>query len=178
MHRETTIGSLSGSVIGSVGGITAIVDTILAPFTLGASLIITGVGVGVSVAGGVTGAVSDITDMASTSTDWLTIDRIVKEIQVKMEPTVENLDNINLSFKSLPTFQKDAAFKAGRCSTNFAPELVRIIWFATIGKGAAQASRTVRVAGALSGVLSGLFLAMEIFFIAKESMEIHQINQH
>lgn len=69
MHRETTIGSLSGSVIGSVGGITAIVDTILAPFTLGASLIITGVGVGVSVAGGVTGAVSNITDMASTSTD-------------------------------------------------------------------------------------------------------------
>lgn len=95
-----------------------------------------------------------------------------------MEPTVENLDNINLSFKSLPTFQKDAAFKAGRCATNFASELVRIIWFATIGKGAAQASRTGRVAGALSGVLSGLFLAMEIFFIAKESMEIHQINQH
>ncbi|RXN03279.1 serine threonine- kinase Nek4-like protein [Labeo rohita] len=54
IHRKCTIGSLSGSVIGAAGGITAIVGAILAPFTLGASLIVTGVGIGVSVAGGIT----------------------------------------------------------------------------------------------------------------------------
>ncbi|RXN34359.1 G2 M phase-specific E3 ubiquitin- ligase-like protein [Labeo rohita] len=46
VHRKCTIGSLSGSVIGAAGGITAIVGAILAPFTLGASLIVTGVGIG------------------------------------------------------------------------------------------------------------------------------------
>ncbi|RXN18503.1 serine threonine- kinase Nek4-like protein [Labeo rohita] len=55
VHRKCTIGSLSGSVIGAAGGITAIVGAVLAPFTLGASLIVTGVGIGVSVAGGITG---------------------------------------------------------------------------------------------------------------------------
>ncbi|KTF81031.1 hypothetical protein cypCar_00037957 [Cyprinus carpio] len=53
-HYSATAGSLSGSVIGAAGGITALVGLILAPFTLGASLIVTGVGVGVGVAGGVT----------------------------------------------------------------------------------------------------------------------------
>ncbi|ROL53183.1 Apolipoprotein L3 [Anabarilius grahami] len=55
-HYSATAGSLSGSVIGAAGGITALVGLILAPFTLGASLIVTGVGVGVGVAGGVTGS--------------------------------------------------------------------------------------------------------------------------
>ncbi|KAG1926107.1 serine/threonine-protein kinase Nek1 [Pimephales promelas] len=50
-HYSATAGSLSGSVIGAAGGITALVGLILAPFTLGASLIVTGVGVGVGVAG-------------------------------------------------------------------------------------------------------------------------------
>ncbi|CAM4275538.1 unnamed protein product [Leuciscus chuanchicus] len=53
-HYSATAGSLSGSVIGAAGGITALVGLILAPFTLGVSLIVTGVGVGVGVAGGVT----------------------------------------------------------------------------------------------------------------------------
>ncbi|KAG1960653.1 serine/threonine-protein kinase Nek1 [Pimephales promelas] len=49
-HYSATAGSLSGSVIGAAGGITALVGLILTPFTLGASLIVTGVGVGVGVA--------------------------------------------------------------------------------------------------------------------------------
>ncbi|XP_016335283.1 serine/threonine-protein kinase Nek1-like [Sinocyclocheilus anshuiensis] len=68
IHRKCTIGSLSGAVIGAAGGITALVGAILAPFTLGASLIVTGVGIGVSVAGGVTGAASNITDTILMST--------------------------------------------------------------------------------------------------------------
>uniref|UniRef100_A0A8C1P754 non-specific serine/threonine protein kinase n=1 Tax=Cyprinus carpio TaxID=7962 RepID=A0A8C1P754_CYPCA len=62
IHRKCTIGSLSGAVIGAAGGITALVGAILAPFTLGASLIVSGVGIGVSVAGGVTGGAFNIVD--------------------------------------------------------------------------------------------------------------------
>ena len=45
VHRRITIGSLIGSVMGAVGGIAAIVGVVLAPFTLGTSLIGTCVGV-------------------------------------------------------------------------------------------------------------------------------------
>ncbi|KAG9341414.1 hypothetical protein JZ751_019222 [Albula glossodonta] len=65
VHYGSTAGSLAGGVIGAAGGITSIVGLILAPFTLGASLIVTGVGIGVAVAGGVTGAASNITNMDS-----------------------------------------------------------------------------------------------------------------
>ncbi len=57
IHHKHTIGSLSGSVIGAAGSITALVGLILAPFTLGASLIVAGVGIGVGVTGGVTGGI-------------------------------------------------------------------------------------------------------------------------
>ncbi|KAG5846274.1 hypothetical protein ANANG_G00148040 [Anguilla anguilla] len=52
VHFGTTVGSLTGGVIGAAGGITTIVGLALAPVTLGASLIVTGVGIGVAAAGG------------------------------------------------------------------------------------------------------------------------------
>lgn len=78
MHKGTTIGSLTGGVIGAAGGITSIVSLILAPFTLGASLIVTGVGIGVAVAGGATAGVSNITNMVNQSTDCLAIKNIIR----------------------------------------------------------------------------------------------------
>ncbi|CDQ68457.1 unnamed protein product [Oncorhynchus mykiss] len=91
MHKGTTIGSLRGGVIGAAGGITSIVGLILAPFTLGTSLIVTGVGIGVAVAGGATAGVSNITNMVNQSTDRRAIKNIIKEFQEKMNSVVTSL---------------------------------------------------------------------------------------
>ncbi|TKS72743.1 hypothetical protein D9C73_006820 [Collichthys lucidus] len=56
-------------------------------------------------------------------------------------------------------------------------ELSRQLRVVNIGKIAAQASRVVRVAELATGVLSGLFVAVDIFFIAMDAKEIHQIKQ-
>ncbi|XP_078145334.1 serine/threonine-protein kinase Nek4-like isoform X2 [Centroberyx gerrardi] len=191
VHQGTTIGSLTGGVIGAVGGITSIVGLILTPFTLGASLIVTGVGIGVAAAGGVTAGVSNITKMVNQSSDRKAIRSIIKEFDEKISAVVvwlqeitEGLENIRMRCESAD-FQ-DSSFsqenlaklgiRAGR-GVGGISELVRLVQVMNIGRVAAQTARAVRVAEVATGVLAGLFVAADIFFIAMDAKEIHHIRQ-
>ncbi|KAM9406319.1 uncharacterized protein ACWYII_026844 isoform 1-T4 [Salvelinus alpinus] len=190
MHKGTTIGSLTGGVIGAAGGITSIVGLILAPFTLGASLIVTGVGIGVAVAGGATAGVSNITNMVNQSTDRLAIKNIIKEFQEKMNSVVTSLQDIAEGLETLMQsssskiksagFNVEAAVSAGvRAGKGLAGtiELFRLLQVANIGKVAAQTARVVRVAEVATGIFSAFFVAVDIFFIAMDAREIHNIRQ-
>ncbi|KAE8286266.1 Serine/threonine-protein kinase Nek1 [Larimichthys crocea] len=193
VHQGTTIGSLTGGVIGAAGGITSIVGLILAPFTLGASLIVTGVGVGVGVAGGVTAGASNITKMVNESSDRKAIRSIIKEFNEKTDAMVlwlqeignclqelnarhsgdiPNTENIPLGQKTRARFGTAVGRGLGGLT-----ELTRLLRVVNIGEIAARASRVVRVAEVATGVLSGLFVAVDIFFIAMDAREIHQIRQ-
>ncbi|XP_041845878.1 CBL-interacting protein kinase 24-like isoform X2 [Melanotaenia boesemani] len=191
VHEGTTIGSLTGGVIGAVGGITSIVGLILAPFTLGASLIVTGVGVGVGALGGVTAGASNITNMVNQSSDRKAVHNLIKEFEQKINAVVIWLREISDSLQTLSNQCPQASdtdgnfntenltrlgFRAGKGIGGIA-ELVRLAQVVNIGKIAAQASRTVRVAEVATGVLSGLFIAVDIFFIAMDAKEIHNIKQ-
>ncbi|XP_047441163.1 uncharacterized protein LOC125008126 isoform X2 [Mugil cephalus] len=193
VHKGTTVGSLTGGVIGAVGGITSIVGLILAPFTLGASLIVTGVGVGVSVAGGATAAASNITNMVNESSDRKAIRNMIKEFEKKINAVVfwlqqigNSLETIRSSCDSVSTLDNNSTFKtenlvslgfrAGKGLGGIA-ELVRLVQVTNIGKIATQASRAVLVAEVATGVLSGLFVAVDVFFIAMDAKEIHHIRK-
>nr|XP_046185665.1 serine/threonine-protein kinase PLK4-like isoform X1 [Oncorhynchus gorbuscha]XP_046185666.1 serine/threonine-protein kinase PLK4-like isoform X1 [Oncorhynchus gorbuscha]XP_046185667.1 serine/threonine-protein kinase PLK4-like isoform X1 [Oncorhynchus gorbuscha]XP_046185668.1 serine/threonine-protein kinase PLK4-like isoform X1 [Oncorhynchus gorbuscha]XP_046185669.1 serine/threonine-protein kinase PLK4-like isoform X1 [Oncorhynchus gorbuscha]XP_046185670.1 serine/threonine-protein kinase PLK len=190
IHKGTTIGSLTGGVIGAAGGITSIVGLILAPFTLGASLIVTGVGIGVAVAGGATAGVSNITNMVNQSTDRRAIKNIIKEFQEKMNSVVTSLQDIAEGLETLMQsssskiksagFNVDAAASAGvRAGKGLAGtiELFRLLRVANIGKVAAQTARAVRVAEVATGIFSAFFVAVDIFFIAMDARKIHNIRQ-
>uniref|UniRef100_A0A3B4TBN1 non-specific serine/threonine protein kinase n=1 Tax=Seriola dumerili TaxID=41447 RepID=A0A3B4TBN1_SERDU len=197
VHLGTTIGSLTGGVIGAVGGVTSIVGLILAPFTLGASLIVTGVGVGVGALGGVTAGASNITNMVNQSSDRKAVRSILKEFEQKIKAVVTWLEEITNSLQNIKS-KCGSADKAGTCDTadsqfntdnlmrigsragrgiGSIAELVRLVQVLNIGRIAAQASRAVRVAEVATGVLSGLFVAVDIFFIAMDAKEIHHIRQ-
>ncbi|XP_034146281.1 apolipoprotein L3-like [Esox lucius] len=190
VHQGTTIGSLAGGVIGAAGGITSIVGLILAPFTLGASLIVTGVGVGVAVAGGATAGVSNITNMVNQSTDRKAIKNIIIEFQEKIKSLVTSIQVIA---EGLETLRASVSFDTGSdnsTSENLSrvgarigrglgaiPELVRLVQVANIGRVVAQTARAVRVAEVATGVFSAFFVAVDLYFIAVDAKEIHNIRQ-
>ncbi|TDH07571.1 hypothetical protein EPR50_G00108230 [Perca flavescens] len=188
VHEGTTIGSLAGGVIGAVGGITSIVGLVLAPFTLGASLIVTGVGVGVGVAGGVTAGASNITNMVNQSSDRKAVRSIIKELEQKINAVATWLQEISYRLQTTRsrcdsvdiTDNMDSEVKfgcrAGKCLGGIS-EAVRLGRVLTIGKTAAQTSRVVRLAEVATGVFSGLFVAVDLFFIAMDAKELHHIRQ-
>uniref|UniRef100_A0A8P4GL15 Protein kinase domain-containing protein n=1 Tax=Dicentrarchus labrax TaxID=13489 RepID=A0A8P4GL15_DICLA len=193
VHQGATIGSLAGGVIGAAGGITSIVGLVLAPFTLGTSLIVTGVGIGVGVAGGITAGASNITNMVNQASDRKAVQSIIKEFDEKMKAVALWLQEISYSLEAIsrrysgdvPT-DEDGSFN----QENFAKigtrigkglggvsELCRLLRVVNVGKIVAQASRTVRVAEVATGALSALFVAADIFFIAMDAKEIHHIRK-
>lgn len=56
MSKGTKIAGITGGATSIAGGVAAAAGVILSPFTMGASLALTAVGVGVAAAGGITGA--------------------------------------------------------------------------------------------------------------------------
>ncbi|KAM3607212.1 uncharacterized protein V6R79_003495 [Siganus canaliculatus] len=171
LHQSTTVGKRG---------------SILAPFTLGTSLIVTGVGIGVGTAGGVTAGVSNITSVVKKSADRKAVQNCIDEIEQKINIVVTWLQEISHGLERISTeyatkSQNDIGFtrlsaRAARGLGGIA-ELIRLARVINIGRIAAQASRAVRVVEAATGVLAGLFLAVDIFFIAMDAKEIHHIRQ-
>nr|XP_055026894.1 apolipoprotein L3-like [Misgurnus anguillicaudatus] len=189
VHFNTTVGSLTGGVVGLAGGITSVVGLILSPFTFGASLIVTGVGIGTAVAGGVTAGTCNITNMVNRHTNRQKIKMLIKEFQEKINSTVCCIQNIQIAVETLERqfSTSDDAFFNAQPGENIGaqlerglggiPEIFHLIEIANIGKVAAQAARAVHVAEAASGVLSALLLAVDVFFVFLDSKEIYNIHQ-
>nr|XP_020444589.1 uncharacterized protein LOC109953442 [Monopterus albus] len=132
--------------------------------------------------------------MVNQSSDRKAVRSIIKEFEEKINAVVTWLQEICNSLQAIRNrFQTadvpgtmDSSFsdenltrlglRAGR-GLGVIPELIRLVQVVNIGKIAAQASRVVRVAEAVTGVLSGLFIAVDLFFIAMDAKEIHHIRQ-
>ncbi|XP_028649391.2 apolipoprotein L3-like [Erpetoichthys calabaricus] len=187
-HKKATIANITGGTVSAAGGIVTIAGLILAPFTLGASLMVSGVGLGVAVAGGVTSASATISDTVSNSLERQKVEEIIKSYQKDMKAFVECLETVNSCLKNVEELNEsklkeslanEALLKtsnkiqlgarAGKALTN-AAEIARV---ATLAKASGGLTRAIRVAGVATGVLSGLFLGLDVYFIAKDSIDLH-----
>ncbi|XP_076595409.1 uncharacterized protein LOC143325916 [Chaetodon auriga] len=189
VHKNATIGSLTGGVIGAVGGITSIVGIALAPFTFGASLIVTAVGAGVGVTGGVAAGVSNMTNMVNQSSDRKTVHSIIKGFDEKFKAVALWLQEISSTLEAISKCQSAdqldegsnfnignrARFgtKAGKSIS----ELFHLLRVVCISRVVAQTSKAVRVVAAASSVLSALFVAADVFFVAMDAKELHHMRQ-
>ncbi|KAK2913250.1 hypothetical protein Q8A67_001649 [Cirrhinus molitorella] len=155
VHYNTTVGSLAGGVVGLAGGITSIVGLILTPFTLGASLIVAGVGIGVAVAGGVASGASNITKMVNQRSNRQNIKLLITEIQEKIASTSSCIQNIQIAVETRRLLSENSECSDAQSETNTLvnagarlgrglggiAELVRLAQVASIGRTAAQTAR-------------------------------------
>ncbi|XP_041092801.1 apolipoprotein L6-like isoform X2 [Polyodon spathula] len=183
-HKKTTIASITGGAVSAAGGVTAIAGLILAPFTFGTSLIVSAVGLGVATAGGVTSASANISDTVSNSFDRKKVEKIIEGYQSEMKDISEclvfvkkGMDNmqrfdmskVNDSMYSQAFPKLGGALQKGTRIGGQINDIIQVVQLARLTGGAATAIRVVSVA---SVVLSGLSVALDVFFIAKDSMEL------
>ncbi|XP_067379719.1 uncharacterized protein [Channa argus] len=83
-HNKARIAGITGGTTTAVGGVTAIAGLALAPFTLGVSLVITAVGVGVATAGGITSASAAISDNVNNTHDRKKVETVLQDYEAHL----------------------------------------------------------------------------------------------
>ncbi|XP_049923718.1 uncharacterized protein apold1b isoform X4 [Epinephelus moara] len=190
-HKKTVTASVGGGVASVAGSITTITGLILAPFTAGASLIVTAVGIGVATAGGIASASANITDTVYSKTDRKKVEKMIhdyeeeiKDIKDCLEFLQEGMDTLeewnfekyaeSISKKHLNQNVKHVVKEGGRAGKALVintESLISTVQVLSVAGGAAKAAQVMSIT---TGVMSGLFLALDVFFLAKDGMELKQ----
>uniref|UniRef100_A0A674PIX9 Uncharacterized LOC101076166 n=1 Tax=Takifugu rubripes TaxID=31033 RepID=A0A674PIX9_TAKRU len=188
-HKKTVTASVGGGVASVAGSITTITGLILAPFTAGTSLIVTAVGIGVATAGGLTSASANITDTVHSKTDRKKVETMIQGYQEEIKDIKESLDFLQEGMEMLAEWDFDKftdsiakkhlnqnvkhvmkeGGRAGKALVINTESLIGTIQVLNVAGGAAKAAQVMSVT---TGVMSGLFLALDVFFLAKDSMEL------
>ncbi|XP_067314677.1 apolipoprotein L domain-containing protein 1-like [Pseudorasbora parva] len=150
-HKGTRIARITGGTTGAVGGVAAVAGILLAPATLGASLAVTAIGVGVATAGGITGASAAITKKVKKNQVRKKVESILKEYQCEMSDIEVYLNNISVEMGKL----KGVTARTAR--------LVEVARGTPDALGAMNRS---------SGVIQGFALGMDLFFSDKDSQKL------
>ncbi|XP_026151193.1 apolipoprotein L6-like isoform X2 [Mastacembelus armatus] len=188
-HKKTVTASVGGGLASVAGSVTAIAGLVLAPFTAGTSLIVTAVGISVATAGGVASASANITDTVHSKTDRKKVEKMIQDYQEEMKDIKECLEFLQEGMEMLEewNFENYAESisqkylnhnvkhvmkeggRAGKALVINTENLINTVQVLSVAGGAAKAAQVMSVT---TGVMSGLFLALDVFFLAKDSMEL------
>uniref|UniRef100_UPI0037E9322C uncharacterized protein apold1b isoform X2 n=1 Tax=Semicossyphus pulcher TaxID=241346 RepID=UPI0037E9322C len=188
-HKKTVSASIGGGVASVAGSITTITGLILAPFTAGTSLIVVAVGIGVATAGGVTSASANITDTVHSKTDRKKVEKMIQDYEEEMKDIKECLEFLqegmealeewnfekyaeSISKKHLNQNVKHVMKEGGRAGKALVINTESLIGTVQVLGAAGSAAKAVQVMSITTGVMSGLFLALDVFFLAKDSVEL------
>ncbi|XP_057710894.1 uncharacterized protein si:cabz01007807.1 isoform X2 [Corythoichthys intestinalis] len=94
-HQKAKKAGISGGTTAAVGGVTAVAGLALAPFTLGISLIITAVGVGVATAGGIASASATISDNVNSINERKKVEAVLQEYEINFRDLAKILHFVN-----------------------------------------------------------------------------------
>ncbi|KAI7793387.1 putative serine/threonine-protein kinase Nek11-like [Triplophysa rosa] len=185
MHKSTTTGSLVGSSIGVAGGVIALAGLGLSFFTFGASLALSAIGGAVGIAGGVTGATFNIINMFQQNKRRETIENIINAFQKTINPMIEHLNTISNKIQELQQEGQNYSVRNKTIMTSVRSvktissitKLLTVLRTASLGKTAAKAAKTLKVVGKITGTISTLFLALDVYSIYCDSVEISELNQ-
>ncbi|XP_051943969.1 uncharacterized protein LOC127616435 isoform X1 [Hippocampus zosterae] len=190
-HKKTISAAVGGGVASVAGSLTTITGLILAPFTFGASIIVTAVGIGVATAGSITSATANITDAVHSNMDRKKVEKMIQDYQEQIKDIRECMNFVQEGIDTLQEwdfekYSQSAAKKAlnhnikhvvkeggraGKALMINTDKLISTVQVLGAGAGAAKAAQAISVT---TGVMSALFLALDVFFLAKDSHELRK----
>ncbi|XP_019739242.1 uncharacterized protein LOC109524091 isoform X2 [Hippocampus comes] len=190
-HKKTISAAVGGRVASVAGSLTTITGLILAPFTFGASIIVTAVGIGVATAGSITSATANITDAVHSNMDRKKVEKMIQDYQEQIKDIRECMNFVQEGIDTLQEwdfekYTQSAAKKAmnrnikhvvkeggraGKALMINTDKLISTVQVLSAGAGAAKAAQAISVT---TGVMSALFLALDVFFLAKDSHDLRK----
>ncbi len=182
MHKATTVGSLSGGIIGAAAGITAL-GLLLAPFTVGVSLAVAGVGAGAAV----TSTACTVTNMIKQKNLRQTIKKITDDFQNIINPIIKHLKTISDIIEEIQkkkwVSESDMIFETLTTTVGSLETVLGILSIATelqmakIENVATRTARALKVAGKITSRLSLPLFILDAVGIGLDLTEIIEINQ-
>ncbi|MED6271529.1 hypothetical protein CHARACLAT_021207, partial [Characodon lateralis] len=190
-HKKTVSAAVGGGVASVAGSVATITGLILAPFTFGASIIVTAVGISVATAGSITSATAKITDTVHSNMDRKKVEKMIQgyqeeiqDIRKCMEFVQEGMDTLqewdfekysqSAAKKALSHNIKHVMKEGGRAGKALminTDKLISTVQVLGAAGGAAKAAQAISIT---TGVMSALFLALDVFFLAKDSHELRK----
>ncbi|XP_036407545.1 uncharacterized protein LOC118793460 [Megalops cyprinoides] len=165
-HKKAKIASITGGTTTAVGGVTAIAGLALAPVTMGASLIITAVGIGVATAGGLTSASATISDTVNNSHDRKKVEKILEDYQAKMADVSKCLRFIRQGMEKLQEYNL-LKLSPAHCQDRLISRAVQMG-----SEAGGTVDRALHIAGQAGSVLAGLCHRMDSYFVGKDLREL------
>ncbi|XP_061086276.1 serine/arginine repetitive matrix protein 2-like isoform X2 [Conger conger] len=167
-HRKAKIASITGGTTTAVGGVTAIAGLVLTPFTFGASLILTAVGIGVATAGGLTSASATISDSVNNSHDRKKVEKIVEEFQASLADMHKCVRYVQQGLERLLA----CLLRLDSAGPGRGPGLSRAVQEAS--EASATSDRALQISSRISAMLAGLFQGMDSFYMDQDPGELRK----
>ncbi|XP_046872345.1 apolipoprotein L3-like isoform X2 [Hypomesus transpacificus] len=162
VSKGTKIAGITGGATSAVGGIAAVAGVVLSPFTFGASLALTAIGVGVATAGGVTGASAAIAHKVSVAQDRKKIETVLQDYRAHTDDLEACLKFINRGMGSLRMHSLTVL-------TGVHTKAVRV---AKVVEVAGDTARAMDASSKASGMLNGFSLGMDLFYSNKDRQKL------
>ncbi|XP_041047549.1 apolipoprotein L3-like [Carcharodon carcharias] len=170
-HKDATIANVTGSSVGIVGGALSIAGLIAAPFSAGASLILTGVGCGVGVVSGATNVAASVSDTVKQKNNLETVKSIMEEYQKENKIMSDSLNNVRQAIESwIKGGEKDI------------PQNIFVGTSAAVMKSLSTVSlvssvvtkSSLRALKAASGVLAGLLVVWDFYSMVSDAKDLYK----
>ncbi|XP_072539019.1 apolipoprotein L6-like [Salminus brasiliensis] len=162
VHKGVKIAGITGGAAGAAGVAAAVGGILLAPLTLGASLAVTAVGVGVAAAGGVTGASAAITNKVNTSIDRRKVEKILQDYTAEIEDIENCVTFISSGMEYLNSYNMSEFHRVDQESVKMAK----------VAKKADRITSAMSATSKSSGLIQGFALGMDIHFTKDDNQKL------
>ncbi|XP_013816269.2 uncharacterized protein [Apteryx mantelli] len=176
-HRGAMVANVTGGAVSMAGGVAALAGLLLAPTMLGTSLVLSAVGFGISTVGGLTSATATISDSVNSLVKKGEVETLVEEFQRQVEIFTGSLEPFKTARGLLEFLGQDESTEVilgvFRVVGGLGRSVLNVTSMAKASTVLAGTSHAVRFAGTATHILVGLSLALDLFFVTKDSVHFH-----